>query len=411
MTHPAPRAPRPQAATPRRARRRDAASHPLGRLLTLGLALVLASSVAAPSFAGTPATTARVGTTVGAEAASTPGTAEPNDDLITWSVRPAPTKAEPIRNNYSYDVRKGQTIRDTFRVRNYTDETLPLTIYASDGFNAPDGALDLLKPEDKPTDVGSWIRLETEKLNIAPMKFVDVDFTMTVPELVEPGDHIGGIVTSYVSPSVDGQGSPIQLDRRLGARVQVRVEGPLQPGLAVTGLSTRWDGPTNPVGRGSMTTTYTVTNTGNVRLSGLPSIRVKSPLGFPSTTVRPPQTPELFPNNSITLTHVVDGVWPTFLSTTEVKVNPVAAREGDTFDRPTAGSASTRDLTIPWSLMILVALLTLGYKLWRRRQDALRQSIAAGAAAPAGDAADLASTPSGAAAHLRQAQPHEGAAS
>ena len=49
--------------------------------------------------------------------------------------------------------------------------------------------------------------------------------------------------------------------------IELRVTGPLRAGLQVESISTGFNDPLNPFGTGSATVSYTVHNTGNVRLT------------------------------------------------------------------------------------------------------------------------------------------------
>lgn len=348
------------------------------RTLAAGVFVALAATtaLAAPALA-----------TTGPSAAAATALPAADNDVITWSVKPEPTRDEPVRTSYSYDLKKGQVIEDTLEVRNYNKTPLELDVYASDGFNSPDGTLDLLKADEKPTDIGTWVTIKTTRLKIPALASVDVPFTVRVPSETEPGDHIGGIVTSFVSTTKSQGTSPVQLDRRLGTRLLVRVDGPLNPQLAITNMKTSYDGTLNPAGSGTMTATYTVTNNGNVRMAADQAIKVSSPLGFPSRQLRLDRTAELYPGNSLTLTQVIANVWPTVRSSTKLTLVPQPTREGDTFGTDLATSASAGTWTIPWTLLLLLAVGALTMKLRQRARGlgelpAPQHLVAAGQVAP-----------------------------
>lgn len=294
--------------------------------------------------------------------------AAPTDDQITWSVRPTPTSAEPERPNFSFAVKGGDTVKDSIRVRNISPTVLKLKIYASDALNTQSGALDLLRAGEKAKDVGSWTSLEKSSLEIPVAGFVDVPFTMTVPKNgVESGDHTGGIVTSLVSDGVDADGQPVTLDRRLGTRIQVRMAGALHPALTVTDFKTSYDGPKNPVGGGTMHVSYTVKNTGNVRMAAAQKLALKGLLGLGGKAPSMKPMPELLPGNSITLEQDVSGVLPAVRTSSRIKLSPIATRPGDTFpDGTAAPTASTSNWTLPWALLLL-ALIGVGAYLGRKQ--------------------------------------------
>lgn len=334
---------------------------PRRALLPATLALTLACGGGAPGSAAATASTPTAGP---------PGAAvSAEDDKLTWSVQPRPVRGQPLRSNYEYGIAAGQTVTDAIRVRNYSDELLVLSIYSADAFNGADGTLDLRRPQagELSTDVGAWITLAGSELRIPAQKTVDVPFTLTVPDQVEPGDHVGGIITSFFTAS--GGTAPVKLDRRLGARVQVRVAGPLRPALTITNLTTSQSRGLNPISTSDVTTTYTVTNTGNVRLAAEQSIKVSGLFGFPSRRLRPDDVPELYPGNSVTLTQTLGGVWPVIRTTATVALAPKPTRPGDDFATDLRVSASRGMWTIPWTLLLLIGAATGVLEVRRRGQS------------------------------------------
>lgn len=305
------------------------------------------------------------------------------DSTLTWSVRPTPSAEEPERPNYAYDLAPGATVRDSIRVRNFGTEALPLAIYASDALTTATGVLDLLPAGEEPTDVGAWTVLDATNVEVPPQGFVDVQFTLVVPADAEPGDHTGGIVTSYRTPSEDESGQPVVLDRRLGSRIHVRVDGELVPRLEVSDVEVSYSGTANPLGTGTLHVDYVVTNVGNVRLGAAPTVVVPGRLGFPGREVALDRMPELLPGNSLGFTVDVPAVWPTVRTTAEVVLDPVPTREGDDFgsDVPTA-TASVSTWSVPWS-QVGAVLVVVGVPLWvwrsrrrrRRREAALVQQV------------------------------------
>lgn len=351
------------------------------RALLTGLLSALAwSYFSAPSVAGVAGPMARQ-----------------EESTLTWSVRPTPTAEQPERPNFSYDLEPGTTVRDSIRVRNFDGEPLSLDIYASDALTTPNGALDLLPAGEEPTGVGAWIVLEESTIEVPSQEFVDVPFTMTVPDGAEPGDHTGGIVTSFVSQATGDDGQPLAVDRRLGNRVQVRAAGELRPALEVTDLEVTYSGTWNPFGSGTAHVTYTVTNTGNVRLAADQLVSAEGLFGLGGGEVAPDPMPELLPDNSLSFSVEVPGVWPTFRTSGSVQLQPIPTREGNVFDpdtTPTAASAST--WAVPWTQLALLLLLVGGpFTLrWvrrrrRRREDErVREAVEAALAGRDGEPAD-----------------------
>lgn len=301
---------------------------------------------------------------------------ESEDSTLTWSVRPSPTDAEPDRPNYVYDLEPGETVNDSIRVRNYTTDPLVLDIYASDAITTVSGALDLLPADQTATDVGTWVELESSSIEVPSQSALDVPFTVTAPERAEPGDHTGGIVTSFLATGSQG-GQEVVVEHRLGSRMHVRVDGPLQPGLEVSGLNIAYDETWNPAASSSAHVTYTVTNTGNVRAGVEQLVSTPDWMGFFGREATPETINELLPGNSLEVTVDIDAVWPTFRTTVDVEATPVPVRGGDVFDSDTpAATGSITVWSMPWPQLAVLLLVVAGFFgfRWNRRRRKRRQA-------------------------------------
>lgn len=276
---------------------------------------------------------------------------------LTWAVSPTRTEGDEARTSFAYKVEEGQTLRDSVRIQNFSDRPLPLAVFASDALNSDTGGLDMLPTGRTPRDVGAWIALERSTITLEPKQTIDIPFEMEVPADAEPGDHTGGIVTSFVTPATTSEGAKVNLDNRLATRVAVRVNGPLTPGLAVSALTTAYRGNANPVGGGSMDVTYRVTNTGNVRLSAEQAVRVAGPLGLTKRVATLGKMPEVLPGNSVTLKATVTDVWPSVRPETTIRLVPMPTLAGDEFSGIVATQVSAGTWAVPWFLLLLVFLV------------------------------------------------------
>jgi hypothetical protein len=320
-----------------------------------------------------------------------PAPAPTPKDAVTWGTGPTDNDVGTGRPNFSYEAQPGGTLRDSIDVINRSDRALQLTIYASDAFTTSSGVLDLLPADQEPVGVGTWIALDDDALRVPAGTTVSVPFTLTVPENATPGDHTGGIVTSLVTEETDGQ---VSVDRRIGSRVLVRVAGELRPQLSVTDVQASYDGTVSPVSPGTAHVTYTVTNTGNVRLAAHQTVTAAGPFGLLGSSVTPADLPELLPGSSRTLTADVDGVWPTVRITADVALQPYVTNAELAVDAATATGASAL-WAIPWGQLLVlavVALLVWGALLLRRRRRAAVEAQVAAAVAEALRKGETAST-------------------
>ncbi|MGW3155044.1 WxL protein peptidoglycan domain-containing protein [Streptomyces sp. NPDC001089] len=277
------------------------------------------------------------------------------DGDVTWTVRTAANGYGDDRSSFSYGVNPGGRIKDAMVVANHGKTPLTLAVYAADGFTTDTGQLDLVTKDKKSVAVGSWVHADHPTVVVRPGKSVEVPFQIAVPGNASPGDYVGGVLTS-LRQSDDAQG--INVDRRLGIRVKLRVSGELKPALAVENLRVDYSGSADPFGTGDATVTYTIHNTGNAILSARQTVRTEGPFGWWRTDAgRVAAPPELLPGEHWKVQVPVHGVTPGVRLTATVDLVPLLTDASGTTTslKPVLATASA--WTVPWSLLLLVVLL------------------------------------------------------
>ncbi|XVU28784.1 WxL protein peptidoglycan domain-containing protein [Actinoplanes sp. CA-054009] len=287
----------------------------------------------------------------------------PPTPALTWSVSPSGPLGPNGRTALDYKLDPGATLTDHIAVTNHSQKPLTLRLYASDAFTTPAGGFDLLAGSATPKDTGRWIQLARTTVTLPRSSRVIVPLTVTVPTNATPGDHAGGVVASLT----DSTNSEFTVDHRVGTRVYLRVTGPLRPSHTISDVRldahTSW----NPFRLPSLTASFTINNTGNVRLGAHPTAEASGPFGLASTSATAPPIPEILPGNSLKTSIRLDAVPPLF-------------RDQIVLSTPDAQSRHTLWL-IPWpqlALLALTAALLSGWLLTRRRR---RTRIAAATAA------------------------------
>lgn len=289
---------------------------------------------------------------------------------LTWGVAPSSRKGPDGRAAFTYKLDPGAELTDYAGISNYSAQPITVDVYASDAFTTPSGGFDLLPAAKPPTDVGTWVAFEARyrRLVIPSKSRVDVPFRLTVPRNATPGDHAGGIVASIAEPGTDADGNRVRVDRRVGARVYLRVTGELAPAFTVERLDAGYDGTLNPFTGGTVTATYRVRNTGNVRLTGTPRVSVAGLFGLGRHTVDAPAVPEILPGGEYTLTTQVPAA-PLFRLDVGVELTPVPVNA--TAPAP-AAAAGTAVWAWPWpqAVLLLLAACAVWLLLYRRRARA-----------------------------------------
>jgi len=226
-------------------------------------------------------------------------------DSAAWSLIPADNANGAGRGNFGYAVDPGAQISDAVIVANTGSTPLELVLYAADAFTTPEGVLDLRLGDEPKADSGSWIVLPQPSLSLQPGEAREVPFTISVPADARPGDHPGGIVTSVASAD---PGATLAVDRRLGIRVHLRVSGELSPAVTVTEPAAAFEPSWNPFSGGSLTVSYTLTNTGDTRITATDAVALAGPLGVGAVGAPPTATAEVLPGSSIVVQRTLDDV-------------------------------------------------------------------------------------------------------
>lgn len=312
---------------------------------------------------------------VGAVVGPGAGPALAADGDVSWTVRTAANGYGADRSSYSYAVNPGGRADDALVVANRGTTPLNLAVYAADGFTTGAGRLDLLPKDHQSTAVGVWLHAGSPNITVAPGKTVTVPFTVTVPGNATPGDYIGGIVTSLTQTD---QAQTINVDRRLGIRVKLRISGELKPSLAVENLLVDYRGSANPLAKGDATVTYRIHNTGNAVLSARQAVSVAGPFGRLRTDAgEVAAPPQLLPGESWTVTVPVPGVAPATRLTATATLTPLLTDASGSSTNLETVEATGSAWAMPWALLLLilvVAAVVVAGRMVSRRHRARRRS-------------------------------------
>ncbi|MFD1827371.1 WxL protein peptidoglycan domain-containing protein [Mumia zhuanghuii] len=301
-------------------------------------------------------------------------------DNGAWSVTPTPgSESSPTpRSYFVLEGAPGTTLTDKVRIRNYTNRPLTFTLYGADGYNTEQGGFFALRTLERPqVDVGAWTKLPVQQVKVARRTQVDVPITVQIPENATPGDHVGGIVAlnGAVEGTTESGGIDVGIKRAVAARLYLRVSGPTTPALKVSDVRLEHDRgffPWSGSGKGSVS--YTVENTGNLRLSPESVIRLSGVAGRELDEVETAAVVDLLPGQTAKLRADVSGVgWADRVSVDVTLATPEGVRD----------VASTTVWIVPWPLVLILLLLIAGSTWWwLRRRAERRRAFEAVATAP-----------------------------
>lgn len=164
-----------------------------------------------------------------------------------------------------------------------------------------------------------------------------------------------GIVTSLTHPTAE---SGVNVDRRLGVKITLRVGGDLKPSLAVENMSVGWDGGLNPFAGGDATVNYTLHNTGNTVLSAQQTANIAGPFGWPTTDAGTQDAPpQLLPGESWPVSVPVRDVPASFWLNATASVVPIVVDASGSTDHLDPVTAAATGLAMPWMLLLLLVML------------------------------------------------------
>jgi len=330
---------------------------------------VAPAAVAAPAAAAAPVAVTALGTTKAPRTGSPPGD-------VTWSAVGATPKGPNGRYEFSYNnIKPGTVIKDWVELFNRGTGSAAFEVYGADAIGTTLGnSVTYDEVGVKPKDIGSWATFYNSSTlpNASQASFVMPGghgiiepFTVTVPQTATPGDHTGGLMVQVGVPRVNAAGQHVTVYSRIALPILLRVVGPLKSGLQVESVSTGFSVPVNPFGTGSATLSYTVTNTGNLRITGAQLVKVSGPFG--SSTVKPVHLPTILPGDSIRISTAAAGLYPAGPMTATVTVTPSWPKSEvvPASITLTTVSANASLFAVPWTLLGLIVLLAAaGYGTW-----------------------------------------------
>lgn len=293
----------------------------------------------------------------------------------TFGIGPATAKRIDGRPYLSYLASPGARLTDHVAVVNLAHKNVTLNLYAADAAIANDGAFGYLAKAAPRRDASAWITPMTYRhrptITVPARSTVIVPVAITIPAHASPGDHAAGVITSLTSKVRSSKGELIDFEQRVALRTFIRVSGPLHPRLAIEKLQARYHGNANPISRGTVTVTYAVRDTGNVRLGAHQQVIISGLFGTKRPAKAVADVPLLLPGSVLNVSVTVHGVLPQLSMRARVVLSPLTVAGDVDPGLPTRITTTSTFWAIPWTLVMIVAallLLALARWAWRRRR-------------------------------------------
>jgi hypothetical protein len=276
-----------------------------------------------------------------------------------WSITPYSTgEAGKARVFFQFDTAAGTLVEDSFWLVNKNKEPLSLQLYPADAFNNDQGDFAVETAAQPKDQVGSWIAIKSDPVvTVPPETAVRIGFVMQVPGATAPGDYAGAVVAAPVAgPRDPATGTTLQVGNALGARVYLNVAGAASPALEVTDIDLSTGRNLLGVETGPATLTYTIKNTGNLRLSPTSTVDVTGLFGRELATIDERRLANLLPGEQVTITEELDAL-------------PPLDRAVATITLTTEQITVTADEAVfigPWLLIAAALVLAIALTIWRR---------------------------------------------
>ncbi len=169
-----------------------------------------------------------------------------------------------------YNVEALQNLSDEVVVWNKGTSGLTLEIYAVDASANADGAFTLF-PKGTRQDAGGWINLSQSRVTVNANQKVTLPFTIAIPALASPGDHVAGIAVEPLERA-ELTTSGVKVVQRVGLRAYFKVKGEKIESLEIKDLKV-----INKMGENYLV--WTASNTGNTNLNLTGKVELRSILG------------------------------------------------------------------------------------------------------------------------------------
>jgi len=209
-------------------------------------------------------------------------------DVGTIGLIPAHASANVFGSDirFTYNLNLGETKEDGLRVINNGDQTIVVKLYPVDGTTTAEGSYSLMLEDSPRTDVGGWIHMAANEVEVGPHMEKTVPFTISIPANADAGDHLGGIIMEQIATDNTLIGTGLKVVTRVGIRVTETVPGPVVKDLSLTRFDYHYAGTgvSNFIKDLLDINRYTVflvgvKNNGNVKLEPTATLDVKNIFG------------------------------------------------------------------------------------------------------------------------------------
>lgn len=186
--------------------------------------------------------------------------------------------ANPDPNNprsnsiFIYTLEHGESKQDQILVLNPTDEEQTITLGSVDGVVTNTGDYTCRQAAEPVEGSGGWVRLSKTELVLPPGGEEKVDFTVSVPESADVGEHNSCLTIQALDEDAEEVSAGVRLRTRQAIRMIITIPGDLRRELSIANFTVNTEGDEEIY-------TLTAANNGNVSADIDMRVRVSSIFG------------------------------------------------------------------------------------------------------------------------------------
>lgn len=213
-----------------------------------------------------------------------------------FGLRPAdidndtPRKGE---SGFAYELTSGSTKKDGLMVINNTKLKKTFIVYVADSVPSTDGGFACRQFSEDKKQVGSWIKLDKNEVEVNSGSNEVIPFTITMPPSVDSGEHNGCFLIQEKKAEAskdDKKKNGIQLSIRTGVRVAITVPGELIKKLAIKNFDfskkiIKEKKNNKEVKKEVIIFNASAVNSGNVSIDADVKVKVSNMFGIPHKTL------------------------------------------------------------------------------------------------------------------------------
>jgi len=146
-------------------------------------------------------------------------------------------KSDPKETGwFKYTVDPGTTINDFVVISNVGAEDTSVDLRSNDAIITDDGAFTIVSNELENKEVGKWVQLDNNKIDLPAGKGVKIPFKISIPADTKPGEYAGGLSITEIDKG-DPSSAPLSVKTRIGNRIYITVKGDINVSSTVKDLA------------------------------------------------------------------------------------------------------------------------------------------------------------------------------